>query len=311
MGASASVPSFEAGLRFAAAVALRFDTPLAIGETADGVRFDFRVNGTVTGPELNGKFPPCAAYLLIDPDGIGTINVRAPLLLNDGAVAELEAMGRYDFGEDGYQRAKALDLPNSALGWCPRFLTGDRRYLWLNRTLFVGVGELRPKEARVDYDLFALDPTSVGHVRPAERGGGASPFAVRSTRPSSARPLYERLGGPEKIHAFMSAFVDGLHSDDQLQRQNPRIASALRRIDQGALKRKIGDYVCRLAGGPCDYQGRTMRSSHAHLGLSEADWELGANQLSRALREYRIPEGEQQELLALIGSTKADIVTRS
>jgi hemoglobin len=203
----------------------------------------------------------------------------------------------------------ALDLPNSALGWCPRFLTGDRRYLWLNRTLFVGVGELRPKEARVDYDLFALDPRSTGAVRPGS-GVGASPFALRSARPSS-RPLYERLGGSEKIHAFMSAFVDGLHSDDQLQRQNPRIASALRRIDQSALKRKIGDYVCRLAGGPCDYQGRTMRSSHAHLGLNGADWELGANQLARALREYRVPEGEQQELLALIGTTKADIVTRA
>ena len=311
MGASASVPNFEAGIRFAAAVALRFDTPLAVGETADGVRFDFRVNGTVTGPELNGKFPPCAAYLLIDRDGIGTINVRAPLLLHDGAVAQLEAMGRYDFGEDGYQRAVALDLPNSALGWCPRLLTGDPRYLWLNRTLFVGVGELRPKEARVDYDLFALDSRSAGHVRDGERGIASRPLVARSLRLSSSRPLYERLGGSEKIHAFMSAFVDGLHSDAQLQRQNPRVASALHRINDATFKRNVGDFVCRLVGGACEYQGRTMRASHAHLGLSQADWELGANQLVMALREYRVPEAEQQELLALIGTTKPDIVTRS
>jgi hemoglobin len=310
MAASSSVPSFEAGLRFAASVALRFDTPLAIGETADGVRFDFRVDGTVTGPELNGRFPPCAAYLLIDPDGIGTINVRAPLLLNDGAGAELEAMGRYDFGEDGYQRAAALDLPNSALGWCPRFLTGDARYLWLNRTLFVGVGELRPREARVDYDLFALDPSAAGHARPDERGVASRPFVLRTSRPSNSRPLYERLGGSERIHAFMSAFIDGLHSDAALRRQNPRIGAALQRINQGTLKQKIGDFVCRLAGGPCEYQGRTMRASHAHLGLSEADWELGANRLVMALNEYGVPETEQHELLALIGSIKADIVTR-
>jgi hypothetical protein len=144
------------GLKFVAAVALRFDTPLSIGETPDGVRLDFNVHGTVEGPEFNGTFAPCAAYLLIDPDGVGTIQVRAPLRFNDGALAELEATGRYDFGRDGYERAIAGDLPNSALGWCPRFLTGHPRYLWLNRALFLGVGELRPRETRVDYDLFLM-----------------------------------------------------------------------------------------------------------------------------------------------------------
>ena len=151
-------------LRFVAAVALRFDTPESVGETPEGVRFHFRVHGTVQGPELDGKFPPCAAFLSIDPDGIGTIHVRAPLLLNDGATAELEATGRYDFGEDGYKRALAKDLPNSALGWCPRIITEHPRYLWLNRAICLGVGELRPSEARVDYDMFVLTSRSPSSV---------------------------------------------------------------------------------------------------------------------------------------------------
>jgi uncharacterized protein DUF3237 len=143
-------------LRFLAAVALRFDTPLSVGETPDGVRLDFQVHGTVEGPALKGRFAPCAAYLLIDQDGVGVINVRAPLQLHDGALAELEATGRYDFGDDGYQRAIAGDLPNSALGWCPRFLTGHPSYQWLNRAQCLGIGELRPKETRVDYDLYLV-----------------------------------------------------------------------------------------------------------------------------------------------------------
>jgi hypothetical protein len=145
-------------LKFAAAVSLRFDSPVSIGETPDGVRLDFRVHGTVDGPMLNGKFDPCAAYLLIDVDGIGTINVRAPFTSKDGALAELEATGRYDFGRDGYRRAAKGDLPNSALGWCPRFLTADPRYLWLNRALFLGIGELRPRETKVAYDLYIITP---------------------------------------------------------------------------------------------------------------------------------------------------------
>ena len=143
-------------LKFLAAVALRFDSPRSLGETVDGVRLEFQVHGTVRGPALNGKFPACSAYLLIDRDGVGTINVRAPLLLDDGATAELEATGRYDFGDDGYRRAAAGDLPNSALGWCPRFFTAHPRYQWLNRTQCLGIGELRPKETRVDYDLYMI-----------------------------------------------------------------------------------------------------------------------------------------------------------
>jgi hypothetical protein len=166
MPASLSLPRGRVSpeLKFVAAVSLRFDTPLSVGETPDGARLDFNVHGAVEGPELNGKFQPCAAYLLIDPDGVGTIQVRAPLLLNDGALAELEATGRYDFGQDGYQRAIAGDLPNSALGWCPRFLTGHPRYLWLNRAQFLGVGELRPRETRVDYDLFLVTSPATDSV---------------------------------------------------------------------------------------------------------------------------------------------------
>jgi hypothetical protein len=143
-------------LKFAANVALRFDAPRSVGDTPDGVRLDFTVHGSVQGPLLNGSFPPSAAYLLIDVDGVGTINVRAPLLLNDGAVAELEAMGRYYFGADGHARAVAGDLPDSDLGWCPRFLTAHPRYLWLNRTICLGVGQLRPRETSVGYDLFVV-----------------------------------------------------------------------------------------------------------------------------------------------------------
>ena len=89
--AKSDIPRVAPELKFVAAVALRFDNPESLGETPEGVRFHFRVHGTVQWPELQGKFPPCMAYLSIDPDGVGTINVRAPLHFDDGATAELLA----------------------------------------------------------------------------------------------------------------------------------------------------------------------------------------------------------------------------
>lgn len=303
VGPAGGVASFAPDLRFVATVALRFETPQAIGQTAEGVRFVFWVEGTVAGPELRGRFPRCAANLLIDPDGIGTIQVRAPLLLDDGAMAELEAVGRYDFGEAGYQRASALDLPNSALGWCPRLSTGDARYRWLNRVMCLGVGELRPRETSVDYDLFVLTPATRGANR------GAAPYAPSSSE-YGATPLYDRLGGANKINAFMAAFVDGLHDNTELHRQNPRILPALLHHDALELKRKFGAFVCQLVGGPQDYRGRTMSAAHARLAISNADWALGARELIKALEEYRVHAADQKDLLALIARTKGEIVTR-
>lgn len=307
MQPSAEIPRRVPELTFLAAVALRFDTPLSVGETPDGVRFDFTVHGTVAGPRLKGKFPPCAAYLLIDTDGVGTINVRAPLLFDDGALAELEATGRYDFGEDGYRRAIAKDLPNSALGWCPRFLTGHSRYLWLNRALCLGVGQLRPREARVDYDLFMLtsSPLVAGNDRTnssSRDSGGTSAAAAPS------RALYERLGRREGIYDLMSVSIDSLHANEQLNRQNPKLAMAKSRTNPADLKKKVTDFICRLTGGSCVYTGRTMKASHGPLEITEADWRIFVDDFVRIMNEKGVPPGEQTELLALMDGTKADIV---
>jgi hypothetical protein len=145
-------------LEFLASARVCFDIafPSGVGETPDGVRLDFRMRGTFDGPALSGKFPASAGYLLVDRDGVVTIHARAPLKLDDGAVAELEAVGRYaDFGKNGYRAAKNGQLPDSDLVWCPKLLSADPRYAWLNRILPLALGRLRPREARADYDLFA------------------------------------------------------------------------------------------------------------------------------------------------------------
>ncbi|MEY4544573.1 MAG: hypothetical protein RL685_768 [Pseudomonadota bacterium] len=330
-----------ADLDFMAAVALRFKTPLAVGETPDGVRFDFTIEGTVEGPQLNGRFPSCVAYLLIDPDGIGTINVRAPLLLNDGAVAELEATGRYFFGADGYRRAIAQDLPNSTLGWCPRFLTGHPRYQWLNRTMCLGIGELRPKEARVDYDLFAVKPSVGGCAPPARQAGSsypataapsysaasaspysavsASPYSAVSASPYSAASapqgsLFERLGGKSGIQGIAVDWLDALVSNPQLNRQNPKVAKAHSQLRDGPIRQQgievLTSLFCQLAGGPCQYSGRSLREAHAPLDISQPDWAIGISELRSVLGRHQVGHTEREELVSIVERTRSDIVTR-
>lgn len=290
-------------LTYFANVALRLDpkTSLSAGRTLDGVHMQFDVSGKVDGPKLKGKFNPgTLAYLRIDPAGIGTINVRAPLLFEDGGIVELEATGRYDFGEDGFDKAVKgpQHLPDSDLGWCPRLLADEQGpYAWLNRLQFLGVGKLVPSELRVDYDLYAVEvgPTTA-----------TAPAAYAAAQPSG--PLYERLGGREGIYELMSASIDSLHGNEQLNRQNAKLAALKDKTDAGALKQKVTDFICQLSGGPCVYRGKSMRASHGPLDITEADWRVFIDDTIRVMSERGVGQREQQELLALMGTTKRDIV---
>jgi uncharacterized protein DUF3237 len=150
---------FEPKLDFVAAVTVRIDEPLLVGETPEGVRIDFfALDGTVVGPKLNGRvLPRSSDHMFVRPDGIGVIRVRAIIATDDGAMLEVEDTGSIDFGADGYRRALANDLPTrSDLVIGPRMLTGHPTYRWLNRVQFVGVGRTRLDELSFHYDLFAV-----------------------------------------------------------------------------------------------------------------------------------------------------------
>jgi hypothetical protein len=146
-------------LEFLADVTIQIDQPLFIGETPEGVRIDFfALGGTVVGPKLNGRIVPRSSdHLFVRSDGIGVIRVRAIIATNDGTMLEVEDTGSIDFGADGYQRARANDLPaHSTLVICPRILASNAKYQWLNRLQCLGVGRTQLEKLTVQYDLFAV-----------------------------------------------------------------------------------------------------------------------------------------------------------
>jgi hemoglobin len=68
--------------------------------------------------------------------------------------------------------------------------------------------------------------------------------------------------------------------------------------------------VCEATGGPCKYTGKAMKPSHAHLNISEREWAVMAAEFKKSLDKFKVPAAEQQGLFDIVGTTKADIVTR-
>lgn len=123
------------------------------------------------------------------------------------------------------------------------------------------------------------------------------------------RSLYERLGGVYPIAVVVDAFIDELVADPMLN-ENPAIAAARDRVPAAGLKYHVTAMVCQATGGPCTYTGRSMPASHAHLQISARDWTQMLVVFRRVLTRFEVPDGEQAELVAIVESTRSQIVTR-
>jgi hemoglobin len=116
--------------------------------------------------------------------------------------------------------------------------------------------------------------------------------------------LYRRLGGYDAIAAVTDEFSARLAGDKQLV----RFLVCLSTDSQKKLRQHVVEQLCEATGGPCIYTGRTMKTSHAGLAITESDWQATVNHLIAALDKFKVPEAEKNELLAMASSLKPDIV---
>ncbi len=68
--------------------------------------------------------------------------------------------------------------------------------------------------------------------------------------------------------------------------------------------------VCLAAGGPQTYSGRSMGDSHRHLMITDEEWLAFMDDLQQTLDKFEVPQPEQEELRAIVESTKESIVVR-
>jgi hemoglobin len=125
----------------------------------------------------------------------------------------------------------------------------------------------------------------------------------------SAPSLYERLGGVYAIAAVVDDFIDRIMDDPRLN-ANPAVNEAHHRVSRAGFKYLVTEQVCHATGGPQRYTGRSMADSHGHLGITEAEWQAFLDDLTQTFDKFRVPAQERAELLAIVNSTKGDIVRK-
>ncbi len=114
--------------------------------------------------------------------------------------------------------------------------------------------------------------------------------------------LYERLGGEEAITKLVDDAVDAHFA-------NKTIATRFEVVeDVDHAKRMLVEFFCAGSGGPQEYTGRDMLTTHKGMNISEEEYIAAIDDVFLAMNKNNIGEQEQKDVLAILYSLKGDII---
>jgi len=120
---------------------------------------------------------------------------------------------------------------------------------------------------------------------------------------SAAPTLHQRLGGQASVVRIVDELIETYRDD-------PQAAHLFAKVNFKRLKQKLSEQICALAGGPCVFDGDDMKTTHAGLPITEADFYRLVERLIAILDRHGVGAREKNELLALLAPMKRDVVTQ-
>jgi hemoglobin len=128
----------------------------------------------------------------------------------------------------------------------------------------------------------------------------------------SSKTLYDRLGGEPAITKVVDDFVGMAASDPKVNfaRKGTPMEWNASAENVAMLKKHLVQFIATAAGGPQKYEGRDMKSAHKGMGISDVEFTAIAADLVAALDKNGVPQKEKDELMAVVATTKNDIVEK-
>jgi hemoglobin len=126
-------------------------------------------------------------------------------------------------------------------------------------------------------------------------------------QPQEQPSLYNRLGGIYNIATVIDDLIDRVMVDPRLN-ANPRVDEAHHRVSAAGFKYLVTEMVGEATGGPQKYSGRSMGDSHRHLMITPEEWQAFMDDVQQTLDKFQVPQPEQEELKAIVESTRDAIV---
>ncbi|RKI38823.1 PAS domain-containing protein [Corallococcus sp. AB004] len=126
---------------------------------------------------------------------------------------------------------------------------------------------------------------------------------ARPTAPAVKTTLFQRLGGKAPLTAAVQKLYARVMTDALLK-------PYFRRADMLQLQRQMVAFLTQHLGGPAVYKGPSMRDVHARMELKPHHFGRVAEHLATVMDELDVPGPVARELLAAVGTSQGDSVSR-
>ena len=134
--------------------------------------------------------------------------------------------------------------------------------------------------------------------------------------------LFDRLGGEAGISNIVTDFTPRALDDPRVNWERKGIKRGGFSVHSGQsvawnastqnvaqLEQHMVQFLALATGGPARYTGKDIKGAHADMHISNAEFDAVMGDFKATLDRLAIPNREQKELLAIIESTRPQIVT--
>ena len=157
-------------------------------------------------------------------------------------------------------------------------------------------------------------------AKKAKSAEGAS-GETKAAQVETKLALFDRLGGEKGLNAIIDDFLPRALEDPRVnwQRRDAKRGGLFHGNRSPAwnptvenialLKKHLLQFFALTTGGPAQYDGKEIKSTHEGMGISNPEFDAAIGDLKATLDKLQIPNREQKELLAIVESTRPQIVS--
>jgi hemoglobin len=113
--------------------------------------------------------------------------------------------------------------------------------------------------------------------------------------------LYDEIGGSAAVNAAVDLFYEKVLADD-------RVKEFFADVDMPGQKGKQRKFLAYAFGAPMKYDGKDMRSAHAHMKLTEEHFSAVAEHLQATLEELNVSAELINQAMEIAASTHDDVL---
>jgi hemoglobin len=158
------------------------------------------------------------------------------------------------------------------------------------------------------------------NTKKESRGASNVPGGTGGAQAQGKLSLFERLGADKGITAIVEDFTPRALQDPRVNwdrktkeggwfsRKKEIVAWHPTPDNVAKFKTHFAEFLALATGGPAHYEGKEMQSAHAGMKITNPEFDAAVGDLKASLDRLQVPNQEQKELLAIIESTRPQIV---